>query len=256
MTFVKQTLAALVAGACWIGTAAADDRITVAASGETLTGTNGGGGAQGSWVHNFSPNVIGGLGIDYQAIANAHWTFGSVNGAYVWGAPGRRWSVYGEAHIGSGFNGTRNFDYQDGSAGIAIPVVPKLTLQLEDRQIAIDTARGNMPKAQLSYLFSPTVQGSISHAHSVSGNLGTRISTARLDLYPRKIHFIAGGAYGTVDPVVLNLVGVNQAPSQDLREGFVGIGHTSPRSEWLLLGDYQRISSDLAATERFTLTLS
>jgi hypothetical protein len=256
MTFLRQTFAALVAGAFWFGTASADDRISVAASGETLTGTNGGGGAQASWVHNFSPDAIGGIGGDYQAIANAHWAFGSVTGAYLWGEPGRRWSAYGEGHLGSGWNGTRNFDYRDGSLGIAIPVAPKLTLQLEDRQIAIDIARGNMPKAQLSYVFTPMVQGSVSHAHSVSGNLGTRISTARLDLYPRKLHFIAGGAFGTVDPVVLNLVGANQAPAQDLGEGFVGIGHTSPRFEWLLLGDYQRLSSNLATTERFTLTLS
>jgi len=256
MTFIKKSIAVLAAGTLGVGIANADDRLTLSASGETLTGTNGGGIAEGSWVHTFTPDAIGGIGANYQAIANAHWAFGSANGAYLWGDAGRRWSLYGEAHIGSGWNGRRNFDYQDGSLGLSIPVLPKLTLQLEDRQIGIDTARGNMPKAQLSYVVTPTLQVSASHARSVGGNLGTRITTGRLDSYQRSIHFIAGGAFGTVDPLVLGGLGLNQPPGQDLREGFLGIGHTASRSEWLLLGDYQRLSSSLSRSERFTLTLS
>src|SRR4030081_1493951 len=77
-----------------------DDRIAVSANGESLTGTNGGGGGSLTWLHNFNADALAGVGVEHQALANAHWTFGSLNGAYTFGPADQRYSVYGEAKEG------------------------------------------------------------------------------------------------------------------------------------------------------------
>ena len=242
----------IFAGILFASQAVADDRLTFSANGETLTDTSGGGGASVGWLHNFSPDALLGVGVEYQAIANAHWTVGSISGAYIGGDARRRWNLSGNFRKGSGWNGARSFDYQDASVGASIPLIQKLSMQLEDRQIDIDTAHGNLPKIGVSFLVNPRLLTSVSYARSIGGNLGTEITTGRVDYYIGRFHLIGGGAFGSADPIVLNLATRIHLPSRTLKEGFAGFGRTSTNFEWQLLGDYQK----LASSERVTVTLS
>src|ERR1700733_1904889 len=71
-------------------TSTADDRIVVSADGTTLTGTNGGGGASLGYLHNFDASTILGFAAEHQVLADAQWTFGSLNGAAAVGPDNQR----------------------------------------------------------------------------------------------------------------------------------------------------------------------
>ena len=237
--------------------AQAEDRLTLTAQGSTLSHADGGGGGAIGWLHNFSPNTIAGAGVEYQTLADATWKFGTLNAAVTGGPDGRKWSLYGEAHRGSGDDDAHDFTYQIAAVGASLPLFRKLSLQLEDRQIDVDTAHGNLPKVGLSMVWSPQLQTTVSYANSIGGNLGTEIGTARLDYYVESVHLIAGGAVGRADPVVVNIQGLN-LPTRTLREGFAGFSRIFSRTEFLMLADYLKLgdSKRLTVTLSFTLHLN
>ena len=123
-------------------------------------------------------------------------------------------------------------------------------MQVEDRQIDVDTTHGNLPKVSATYAWTPALQTSIAYANSVSGNLGTKLVTVRLDGFSEPWNWFIGGAGGKASPEVVNLkTGVVQ-PGNTLREGFVGVGTPLGRAKLTLVADYL----DLGGTRRFTLT--
>jgi hypothetical protein len=204
-----------------------------------------------NYLHYFTPDVIFGLGAEHQSIAESSWTFGSLRGALGHGEPASRLTVFGEFHYGDGDEDGREFDYQVGVLGLSKSFSPKFSVQLESRQIDIDTSHGNLPKLGVTYFWTPRFSSGVSYAESVSGNLGTELTTARIDHYGQHVNFILGGAVGTADPSVVNLPGVT-LPVQDLKQGFIGIGKAFSRGEVLLLGDYL----ELETSEKITVTLS
>jgi len=234
------------------GAALAEDRITVTANGSTLTDTNGGAGGSLGWLHDLNANAVLGVAGEYQRLGDSRWKFGSLTGAWTGGGEGKKWSVYGGAHIGTGDEPVRTFDYRLGEVGAILPLYRKLSLQVEDKQIDIDTTRGNLPKVGLSLSWTSRLQTSLAYARSVSGNLGTDLTTGRLDYYGSAAHFILGGAAGPASTVVLNLPPGFNFPSRNLREGFIGFSHAFKRTEILVLGDYLKIGD----SKRLTLTLS
>jgi hypothetical protein len=91
----------------------------------------------------------------------------------------------------------------------------------------------------------------------VSGNLGTRLTAARIDIYGAAVSFLGGVAFGQASPVILGAVSneiVVLVPGHRLREGYVGITKPLPhlRSDLTLVADYQ----DLSGSKRATLTLN
>jgi hypothetical protein len=235
----------------------ADDRIAVSADGSTLTGTNGGAGASLGWLHNFDAASLAGVAVEYQDLSTARWTFGSVNGSLTRGPDDQRYSVYGEAHEGAGDDGPRAFRYAIESAGVIGTYFRRLSAQLEDREINVDNIHGNLPKAGLSYLWGPHLLTSASYSYSVSGNLGTRLTTARIDEYNASVNFLAGIAFGQASPIVVGTVSnlpVILAQAHKLKEGYVGMSKDLPhlRSGVTFVADYQ----DLSGFKRITLTLS
>jgi hypothetical protein len=228
------------------------DRFILIANGSRLTGTDDGGGGSINWLHYFNPDAIFGVGAEHQFIADSHWTFASVRGALSRGQPASRFSVFGEVHHGDGDDDGRDFDYSVAVLGLSQAFTSKFSVQLEGRQIDIDTTHGNLPKLGLSYLWTPRLLTNVSYAHSVGGNLGTELITARIDHYGRYVTLMAGGASGRADPTVLNLQPGLTLPTRNLKQGFVGIGKAFARGEVQLLGDYL----ELAESERVTLTLS
>ncbi|MFL6576254.1 MAG: hypothetical protein ACJ8MR_06545 [Povalibacter sp.] len=228
------------------------DRLTLAANGSTLTDTDGGYGGSLNWLHYFTPDVIMGLGAEHQTIADAQFSFGALRGSWGYGQPSSRFNVYGEVQYGQGDENNRDFDYKVGVLSFSQNFGSKLSVQLEGRQIDIDTTHGNLPKLGITYLWSPHWLTNVAYANSTSGNVNTELTTARVDHYGRYVNFIVGGATGQADPVVLNLQPGLTLPTNDLTEGFFGIGKSFSRGEVLLLADYLK----LADSEKVTVTLS
>jgi hypothetical protein len=228
----------------------ADDRIALSADGSSLTGTfadgstlaSGGGGASASWLHNFDADTLAGLAAEYQALSVSHWAFASLNGAMTRGAGDRRYTVYGEAHEGAGRDGPHAFKYRIEALGVTGTYFHRLSATVEDKQVNVESTHGNLPKLQLAYLWNPRVQTTAGYQHSFGGNLGTRLTTVRVDVYASQVSFLAGGAIGQASPSVLG-INLTLGP-HDLREGYVGVIKSFPhlRSELTFIVDYQRLS--------------
>lgn len=232
-----------------------DDRIAVSADGASLTGTNGGGGASLGWLHNFNTDAIAGVAAEHQVLGNAHWTFGSANGSLTVGPDNQRYSMYGEVHEGSGDDGPKAFDYHIEAAGVFGTYFHRVSVQVEDRRIDVETSHGNLPKGGIAYLWNPHYLTTVTYSHSISGNLGTTLTTARLDHYGATVNLFAGAAYGPVAPaIILNFQAGQEIPARQLHEGYVGATKPFPhlRSELSMVADYQ----DLSGTKHFIFTVS
>lgn len=216
----------------------ADDRIALSAQGSTLTGTNGGGGGSATWLHNFDADTIAGIAVEHQVLSVSHWTFGSLTGAKTFGAGDERYTVAGEVHEGGGRDGRNNFKYSIAALGLTGTYFHRLSAQVEDKQVNVETTHGNLPKAGLSYLWNPHLQTQVSYSYSFGGNLGTRLTAARIDAYGGKLNYFAGGAWGTASPILLGVQTV--LPPRPLREGYAGVSWPLPRlrSEVTFIADY------------------
>ena len=229
------------------------DRLSLSGNASRLTDTDDeGGGGSINWLHYFTPGVVFGLGAEHQFVEESSWTFGSIRGAFSHGEAASKFSIFGEMHYGDGDDDGREFDYSVGVLGISQSFTSKFSVQLEGRQIDIDTTHGNLPKLGLTYAWTPRLVTNISYAESVSGNLGTELTTARLDHYGKHVNLMIGGASGRADPSVVNLQPGLTLPAQDLTQGFVGIGKAFSRGEVQVVGDYLK----LADSEKVTFTLS
>ena len=220
----------------------ADDRIALSANGSSLTNTGGGGGGSLGWLHNFDADTLIGVAGEYQALSVSHWRFGSLNGSITRGPGDQRYTLYGEIHEGSGHDGRVPFDYHVEALGVTGTYFHQLSATLEDKQVNVESTSGNLPKVQLAYLWNPRVLTTVSYQHSFGGNLGTRLTTARIDLYAGTWSFLAGGAIGQASPSVLG-INLTLGP-HDLREGYLGVVKPIPklRGELTLIVDYQRLS--------------
>jgi len=228
-----------------------EDRLLFSADGATLTGGSGGGGASALWSHTFAPQDVLSAGAEYQQIANAHWTTGVLSGSLGLGSGTPATALYGEAHEGAGDIAQRGFHYSVLVAGLLNTPAQWLTVQLEERRIDVDTSHGNLPKLTLSFHVAKPLLVSVSYADTLGGNLGTRLTTLRVDYAGQALNALAGAAGGRAAPAVLNLLGQIVQPSPKLTEFFAGVGRSFGRSDWQLLADYQ----DLEGFKRTTITL-
>jgi hypothetical protein len=252
--------------------------MVLSADGSSLTGAfadgstlaSGGGGASAAWLHNFDADTLVGVATEYQALSVSHWAFASLNGAISRGAGDQRYTFYGEAHEGAGRDGSNAFKYRIEALGVTGTYFHRLSATLEDKQVNVESTQGNLPKVQLAYLWNPRIQTTAGYQHSFGGNLGTRLTTVRLDVYASQVSFLAGGAIGQASPSVLG-INLTLGP-HDLKEGYVGVVKAFPRlrSELTFVVDYQRLSGGQgeqflfqhivftgpSVTERWTGTLS
>jgi len=229
-----------------------EDRLLLSANGAWLTGGSGGGGASALWSHTFAPRDLLNLGAEYQQIANSHWTNGILSGSFGLGSATSASAIYFEAHEGAGDVAQSRFDYSVETAGFLAAATDWLTVQLEERRIDVSASHGNLPKVGLSFRVAKPLLVSVSYADTAGGNLGTQLTTLRLDYAGPALSALAGVATGKAAPAVLNLLGQIVQPAPKLREAFVGLGRPVGRGAWQLLADYQ----DLEGFKRTTVTLS
>jgi hypothetical protein len=219
-----------------------DDRIAVSANGSSLTGTGGGGGASAGWLHNFDADTLLGVAAQYQALSVSHWAFASLNGAITRGPGDQRYTFYGQADEGAGRDGRNAFKYRLETFGVTGTYDHRLSATVEDKQVNVESTHGNLPKLQLAYLWNRRIQTTVGYQHSFGGNLGTRLTTARVDVYTSQVSFLAGAAIGQASPSVLG-INLTLGP-RDLREGYVGVIKSFPklRGDLTFIVDYQRLS--------------
>jgi hypothetical protein len=229
-----------------------EDRLLFSANGAWLTGGIGGAGASALWSHTFAPRDVINAGAEYQQIGNSHWTNGVLSGSLGLGRGASTTALYAEAHEGAGDIGAAGFDYSVVTAGLLTTPLEWLTIQLEERRIDVDTSHGNLPKLGLSFRVAKPLLVSVSYADTAGGNLGTQLTTLRVDYVGPAVNALAGAATGRAAPAVLNLLGQIVQPSPRLTELFAGVGWSVGRAAWQLLADYQ----DLEGFKRTTVTLS
>ncbi len=231
-----------------------DDRVALMASGSTLTNTDGGWGAAALWLHNFSADTIVGLGGEHQSIGDARWNFGRLTLNHGFGEAQSRTNLYLEVAEGSGRDLVHDYDYSIVTVGAYQNFTRQLTLQLEDKQIDVDTAKGNLPKLALAYLWSPQLQTTVGYTYSVSGSLDTRLALARIDGYTRTANVFAGFATGQAAPIAINLP-VSDRPSVIMHEYYIGAGRDFSRADTKLVLDYIRLTGSDHWTLSFNATL-
>lgn len=228
------------------------DRLAFSANGVRLVDVDDGGGGSINYLHYLTPDALIGVGAEHQFIAESQWTFGSLRGAYGFGAPETKTTLYAEVHAGQGDEDGRDFDYGVGVLGVSQSFGRKFSIQLETRQIEVDRSSGNLPKIGLTYFWSPQWSTNVAYAKSVSGNLGTELTSGRIDYYGRGLNLFVGAATGSADPVVLNLQPGITLPVSNLKQGFAGLGRTFSFGELQLVSDYLESGDN----ERITVTLN
>ena len=231
---------------------APEDRLLFSANAAWLTGGSGGGGAEALWLHTFDPRDVIGLGAEYQQIANSHWTNGVLSGSFGLGSSTPPTAIYFEAHEGAGDEAQRGFHYSVATVGLFTTPSEWLTVQLEERRIDVDTSHGNLPKLGLSFHVTKPLTVSVSYADSAGGNLGTQLTTLRVDYVSQALNAVVGADGGRAAPAVVNLLGQITQPGPKLHEAFAGLGGSLGRCAWQLLADY----TDLEGFKRTTVTLS
>lgn len=257
---VAATLSLLAPCVVSAATSTAMDRISVIGNGSTLTGTSGGGGGSLGWLHNFDADTLVAFGAEHQKLGDAQWTFGSLSGALTRGLGDGRYTFSAEAHEGAGDDGPHALHYHIEAVGVTGTYFHRLSLQLEAKRIDVETTHGNLPKAAISYLWTQHWQTSVSYAASAGGNLGTHLTTVRIDRYSPVVNLLAGGTYGQASPTIFTLGIVT--PGHILKEGFVGASRTfARRTDVLLTADYLQLSGGhddrvFPVSRRVTLTLS
>jgi len=242
------------------------DRLSASVSGSTLTGTNGGGTGAVGWLHGFDPSTIITTGIEHDTLGPARWDFLSASGAWSFGPDTTRFGISGEAHEGGGTDagartaaGARTFNYEIEALDLSATFQHRLSATLEERRIDVETNHGNLPKAQLAYVWGPHLLTTASYASSTNGNLGTHLSGARIDLYEAPVNVLAGTAFGQGAPVIFGYINgqsVSRAlvPSKELHEYYLGAEKPVPRwhSDFTLVADWL----NLGGTKKATLTLN
>jgi hypothetical protein len=245
------TLAALGACVAAAASSTSEDRISVEGSGSTLTGTDGGAGEALGWLHNFDADSLLVLGAEHQRLGDAHWTFGTVSGSLSRELGDGRYTFAVEAHEGAGDDGPHPLKYRIEGAGVTGTYFHRLSILLEYKRIDVETTHGHLPKLQMSYLWTPHWLTTVSFTDSAGGNVGTELTSVRVDHYNPVVNLLAGGTYGRASPTIIDLGIVS--PGHILREGYVGASRTfARRTAVTLTADYLNLSG----SKRATVTLS
>jgi hypothetical protein len=231
-----------------------DDRLLFSADATTLTGTNGGAGASVGWLHAFDASDLAGIAVEHQGLSDAQWTFASLNGSTAVGPDNQRYTLSAEAHEGAGHDGLRAFHYHIEAAGVVGTFDHKLSALIEDRRIDVETTHGNLPKVALTYLWDPHISTTAAYLYSVSGNLGTRVPSLRIDGYWPTVNLLGGVAWGPTTPILFDLPTGLVPEARHLKEGYVGASKPFPklRSDLTLVADYL----DLSGIKKASLTLT
>jgi hypothetical protein len=229
--------------------APADQRVMTSGEWSSLTGGIHGGGGAAAWLGSPWPGVQASVGGDYHALGSANWSYASLAAALTGTGAGPHTTLLAEVHEGSGRDAGRSFDYSIVAAGLSRPVLGGLTLQVEDRQIDVETTHANLPKLTATLLVNPHWLAAVAYAHTVGGNIRSDFVSTRVDYQGPDAGLFAGAAAGHAAPAVVILLGA-PGTNSTLHEAFAGGSRSLGRADLLLVFDYMR----LGAITRVTVT--
>ncbi len=233
-----------------------DDRLAVMVSGATLTNTNGGWGASALWLHNFSADTLLGVGGEHQSIGDARWNFGKLTLNHGFGAAQTRTNLYLDAAEGSGHDRVHDYDYSIVAVGAYQNLTRQLSIQLEDKQIDVDTSKGNLPKIAVGYVWTPRLSTTVGYTRSVSGSLDTHLAMARIDGFTKTMTLFAGLANGLASTIAIDApLPPGAGRSLILHEYYVGMGRDFSRADTKLILDFSRLPDSNHWTLTFNTTL-
>lgn len=237
------------------GSAVADDRLLFVGSVSHIPNVNAGLGGQVYWLHDFSSAAKFNIGIERNSLGDGDWTVGSVSGAFIHSGTTtspRQYGLNGEIHQGSGSDSVHSFKYQVLAGGLSYALTRRLTVQLEERYINVDTSHGHLPKFGLAFTADPRWLATVSYAHSAFGDLRTELFAARIDVSQSDARLLAGVALGKAAPAVANLQPSLSGPGQNFRVLYCGVARQFTGRELQLVADFL----DLGGIRRLTLTAS
>jgi hypothetical protein len=238
-----------------------EDKLSLTASGATLTGTNGGWGAAAMWLHYFSANTVAGLGGEHQSLSDARWNFGKLTLSHGFGEATARTNLYLEGNEGTGKDRRHDYDYSIWGVGVYQNLTRQLILQLEDKQVDVDTARGNLPKVGVQYLWSPALATSLGYSHSFNDTIQmrTRLLTGRIDGYTKTVNLFVGAANGQTAAILINPSSTNQTLAGNrpsiLHEYYAGFSRPFSRADTTVALDFSRLNANNHWTLTFNATL-
>jgi hypothetical protein len=235
-----------------------EDKLALMVSGATLTHTDGGWGGAAMWLHYFNANTVAGLGGEHQSLGDARWNFGKLNLSHGFGEASARTNLYLEGNEGTGKDATHDYDYSIWAVGLYQNLTRQLILQLEDRQVDVDTARGNLPKAAVQYLWTPQLATTVGYAHSFNDTveMRTRLWSGRIDGYTKSLNLFVGLANGQAAAILINpnLPNESDRPSI-LHEYYAGVTRSFSRADTTLALDFSRLNGNDHWTLTFNATL-
>jgi hypothetical protein len=176
------------------------DVFNLTAGAEDLSPGGNGGGAGGLWARTWRHGVSSELGASWASLDGVRWHYGRI------GASLRRTRTLFQAaaELGRGRRPGVEFPYRIYTAGVVANILPgRLFFELSDRYLYVDEARGHLVKVGLSASPRAYIRAELASHFSVTGNLGARYASARLDLLRGRAGGLAGLNVGRSRPEVL-----------------------------------------------------
>ncbi len=190
----------------------------VAGQFDGLSAAKNGGGAGVEWVHRLSGRSGMDLGFYSFSLAESRWSYAKMAG---YSRLGENTTLYGEADLGPGRQGTEDFVYQIYRAGITRTLVAgRFYAEVENQYNHIANVTDDLLKAGVILIPWPSLACRLNYHFSVAGNTDSSLVSGQFNL-SRKLQYMVGFAVGRATPVLFDLLPRNDSAfaSRELQGG-------------------------------------
>ena len=219
--------------------ASSDNSILVAASADRFSSGDLGLNASLDWIHHFASRTgvqrTHTLGAAVYSAGDSRWSFAKLGAAY----PLIDYlTVQGQASVGGGKTAGQGFGYQVYDSSVSAKADPRAYFRLGHQFYQIAGSRSHLLKPGLVLVPTHQVQADLTYARSVSGNIGSRFFSGRIDFSTRTIDWLGGFSSGDSTPENLNLEIGSTPRTQRFRDVFMGASFRLPQSVLTVMADF------------------
>lgn len=208
------------------------DYLYLTAQRDTLSPSGSGGGGGIEWTRsNASGRMSGTAGLSRLNLAGSSVSYLKL-GAFWKHENGAAYHV--EARGGSGNQSGSTFDYQMLKGGITLPLLARLSLDLEDEYTHVARTEANLLKSTVNYVPLPWLGTVVKYQETTGGSFHMDFLSGELDLYIKGMKIYGGYGSGRY---VLNQNLIPNNTVLDTRERFYGIKLPLGSSELDLIWD-------------------
>jgi hypothetical protein len=154
-----------------------------------------------NWVHPIAGGSISILGASWKQVGAYHRLLADIGGETH--PADARYSIGGELDVGPVEDGGNSYYHLQTSEHVSHEVTAGHSVAAEHRYISAGPLHGQLLSAAWRYAARSTLTFEIKQAVTVSGNLGSRATSARLD-YLGAAQMFAGGAVGRTAPQLVD----------------------------------------------------